>query len=85
MIDSATDKVTVRVKVGNKPQGVAVNPTGTKVYVANQDSNTVSVIDSSNKVTVTVKVGNMPQGVAVNPTENKSICGEPRQQHCLCD
>ena len=128
VIDSATNKVTATVKVGNKPQGVAVNPTGTEVYVANQDSNTVSVIDSAtDKVTATVKVGNKPQGVAVNPTgtkvyvanrdsntvsvidsatnkvtatvkvrkqasrscgqpdRNKSICGEPRQQHCLCD
>ena len=34
-----------RITVGDSPAGVAVAPDGGHVYVANTDSNTVSVID----------------------------------------
>jgi YVTN family beta-propeller protein len=54
---------------GNIPVGVAVNQAGTRVYVTNSASNTVSVIDtSSNTVIATVPVGTTPYGVAVNPS-----------------
>jgi len=54
---------------GDIPTGVAVNPTGTRLYVTNQGSNTVSVIDtSSNTISATVPVGNSPYGVVVNPS-----------------
>jgi YVTN family beta-propeller protein len=56
------------VAVGRTPVGAAVNPAGTRVYVANQSSNTVSVLDvASNTVTATVAVGTNPGGVVVNP------------------
>jgi YVTN family beta-propeller protein len=77
VIDTATNTVTAAVNVGTDPWGIAVNPAGTKVYVANLgnlsvDGNTVSVIDTAtNKVTATVKVGNGPIGVAVNPAGTK--------------
>jgi YVTN family beta-propeller protein len=48
---------------------VAVNPTGTRAYVTNFNSSTVSVIDTAtNAVVATVPVGNQPVGVAVNFT-----------------
>jgi YVTN family beta-propeller protein len=51
------------------PVWIAVDPTGTKVYVVNQFSNTVSVIDTAtDTVTATVSVESLPEGVAVNPT-----------------
>jgi len=60
------------VPVGINPLGVSVNPAGTKVYVANEGSNTVSVIDTSNSTVIaTVTVGVYPAGVAVNPTGTK--------------
>ena len=47
---------------------MAVSPNGLKVYVANMDSNTVSVIDTAtNTVSATVTVGSGPVGVAVSP------------------
>jgi len=56
------------VNVGSGPIGVAVNPAGTKAYVANSDYNTVSVIDTAtNTVTATVNVGSSPYGVSVTP------------------
>jgi YVTN family beta-propeller protein len=46
---------------------VAVNPNGTHAYIANVDSNTLSVFDTSNnEIVATVPVGSSPLGVAVN-------------------
>jgi YVTN family beta-propeller protein len=56
------------VDVGNLPFGVAVTPDGSHVYVTNQVSDTVSVIETAtNTVTATVGVGKRPAGVAVTP------------------
>ena len=61
--------VTATIPVGSSPQGIAVDPTGTHVYVANNGSDTVSVIDTAtNTVTATIDVGAAPVGVAVDPT-----------------
>ena len=49
------------------PKGIAVNPAGTRVYVANSGSNSISVIDTtSNTVINTVDVGEEPGHLAVN-------------------
>jgi DNA-binding beta-propeller fold protein YncE len=37
--------VVTTINVGQHPTGVAVSPDGTKVYVANANSSTVSVIE----------------------------------------
>ena len=50
-----TNAVTATITVGGEPEGVAVSPDGSKVYVANPASNTVSVIDTAaNTVTDTI-------------------------------
>jgi YVTN family beta-propeller protein len=50
-----------------------------KIYVANLDGNTVSVIDGATNTTATVNVGEFPNEVAVNPVTNKiyvsNLCG----------
>jgi YVTN family beta-propeller protein len=52
VIEQPTSKVTATVSGFDGPEGVAVNPEGTKVYTANWGSNTVSVIDTAtNNVT----------------------------------
>ncbi|MEU6221972.1 YncE family protein, partial [Streptomyces sp. NPDC047022] len=54
--------------VGNTPTRVAITPDGTHAYVTNQNSNTVSVIDTTtNTVTATIHVGGIPSGVAITP------------------
>jgi YVTN family beta-propeller protein len=54
--------------VGTSPIGVAITPDGTKAYVANQGSASVSVITTSgNTVTATPAVGTNPGAVAVTP------------------
>jgi len=57
--------VIATVAVGTFPVAAAVNATGTRVYVTNALSNTVSVIDTfTNTVVATVPVGSFPEGVA---------------------
>ena len=52
----------------SSPQTLAVTQTGPFAYVANQGSNSVSVIDiSSNASVATIPVGSSPHGVAISP------------------
>jgi YVTN family beta-propeller protein len=71
VIDGATGTVVTSIAVGNSPSGVAVNPAGTRAYVANKDDGTVSVIDVSSNTVLpapegTIAVGADPWGVAVS-------------------
>ena len=51
--------------------GVAVNPVTNTIYVANADSDTVSVIDGTkNTVVRDLPVGDHPTDVTVNPEIN---------------
>lgn len=61
------------IRVDSYPVGVAVNPSTNKIYVANELSNTVSIIDgSTDKVdATTIKVGKSPYGIGVNPLNNR--------------
>jgi YVTN family beta-propeller protein len=60
------------VKVGDGPLAIAVNPMTDRVYVANTNSGTVSVLDGrSDAVIATVNVGKRPYVLAANPIENK--------------
>lgn len=54
------------ISVGRDPIGVAA--VGTRVYVANSGSNTVSVIDTvDGRVLTNIKVGRDPRLLAVKP------------------
>ena len=65
--------VTATITVGTSPRAVAVSPDGTKAYVANLTSNTVSVINTTtNAVDATITVGNAPLGVAITPDGTKA-------------
>lgn len=54
-----------RIPVGTAPAGIAVNPETGAVYVTNQGSNTISVINGIT-VTQTLPVGATPWGIAVD-------------------
>jgi len=64
-------KGTVSVNVGKYPSAVAVNPKTNKIYVANNKSKNVTVIDGNTNKTTTVAVGHEPVAVAVNQSTNK--------------
>ena len=63
------------IPVGDVPSFVAASPSGTRLYVTNQRSNTVSVIGqcvgdrhrATDAVVATIPVGTTPWGVAVSP------------------
>jgi YVTN family beta-propeller protein len=73
IIDTVTNMVVQTVQVETAPfgatlTGVAVTPDGKYVYVSNQASNSVAVIDTvSNTIVKTISVGASPAGVAVTP------------------
>jgi len=57
----------------------AINPDGTRVYVVNQDDNTLSVISTAtNNVIATVDVGSLPNGLAINPDGTPRLCHQQR-------
>ena len=62
VLDTLTNTVVDTVLVGNVPNGVAVHPDGSKVYVAHNFDNTVAVIDTSHN-TVVDTVENLGQGM----------------------
>ncbi|NQV31358.1 MAG: YncE family protein [Phycisphaeraceae bacterium] len=67
IVDLATNAVVATVPVGSFPQGVAVNPAGTAVYVANSMSNDFTVIDTMTHTATTLAAGLNPTGVTVHP------------------
>ena len=69
---AAAPTVTATISVGSYPHGVRVNSSTNRIYVANEASNTVSVIDgTTNTVTSTISVGSHPYGVGVNSSTNR--------------
>jgi YVTN family beta-propeller protein len=63
--------VIATIPVGVNPDGVAITPDGGRAYVANNGSNTLSIIDTAtNRVVATVPVGETGIGlteVAITP------------------
>jgi YVTN family beta-propeller protein/VCBS repeat-containing protein len=72
VINTATNAVIATVATnGGQVNGIAFSPNGQRAYVANQDANTVSVVNTTTAtptVIATVAVGqNTPTGIAVSP------------------
>jgi YVTN family beta-propeller protein len=58
VINTASNKVSATIPVGQDPNGAAITADGTHAYVANQRDGTASVIDTAhNKVVATIRVG----------------------------
>ena len=61
MINTANNTVIATVNVGSSPQDVAVSPLDNRVYVANNGSSSVSVINpAANNSVSTINVGSVP-------------------------
>ncbi len=62
---------TQSINVGNQPAGIAIRNTNDRVYLANYNGDSVTVINTSTYGTVTtVNVGNNPIGVTINNQKN---------------
>jgi YVTN family beta-propeller protein len=69
-LDVRTQRVVRKVKVGHKPNGVAISPDGKTLYVSNEWSDTVSVIDAASfQVHRTLATGWGPVGLATDRAE----------------
>ena len=81
-----TNTVTATITVGTQPWGLAVTPDGSKVYVANFEDDTASVIDTAtNAVTATIRVGRTPIafGVFIQPQKpSPQFAGTPGFSNC---
>ncbi|MCW2654318.1 MAG: hypothetical protein JWR32_5294 [Mycobacterium sp.] len=68
----ANHNVIGTVAVGARPSGMAVSPDGTRLYVANTDDDTVSVVDTASDAAIdTIAVGHTPLEVAVSPDSTR--------------
>ena len=67
-VDADTYKVRRVIHAGADPEQVDISADGTRLYVANEDTAQVSVIDlASGNVVATVKIGEEPEGVTIRP------------------
>jgi YVTN family beta-propeller protein len=75
IIDTLSDQLLDGdIAAGDGPMGIAATSDGRRVFVANQGSNTVSVIDTAtNQVTATLPVGSNPVAIAIT----RDITGGP--------
>ena len=68
VIDTATNTtVGANIQVGLGPTAIALTPNGKTAYVTNENSNTVSAINTATNTVVTIPVGINPFLVAISP------------------
>jgi hypothetical protein len=64
VIDSSTDTVVSNIRVGKSPSAIAVDPETNMLYVANRDSDTISMINGlTNQQVVGITFNIQPQNV----------------------
>ncbi|HET9447917.1 MAG TPA: hypothetical protein VFO35_16755, partial [Steroidobacteraceae bacterium] len=66
VVDTVTHKVVQVLHAGSDPEQFAVSPDGARLYVANEDAATMSVVEVANGAIVArVPVGREPEGIGV--------------------
>jgi YVTN family beta-propeller protein len=78
VIDGKSNRIIHTIPVGVLPYAIKFNPNNKEVYVANQESRTISVIDSNDRV-LTRRVDGEPTDIAFNPKDGNMYLalGEP--------
>lgn len=74
VIDLATNSVLGSpIAVGNEPEGIALNPSGTRLYVSNiaGGENTVSVIDTATRTVIATIPVTAPRALVPHPDGSK--------------
>jgi YVTN family beta-propeller protein len=68
VVDTATRHVVDLLKAGSDPEQFDVSPDGRRLFIANEDSSTLSVIDAKNGESLaSLPVGREPEGVRMSP------------------
>jgi len=68
VLDARTAKLIDRLPSGTDPEQFALDASGAKLFVSNEDAASVSMIDiASKRVDATLAVGEEPEGVASSP------------------
>ncbi len=94
VINTATNRVTatITLPVGAFPEGIAVNPAGTRLYVATNGTQTLTVVDTANnQVVATIAIPQAqtqvglapanPAGVAVTPDGARVYVSDARGEN----
>src|ERR1051326_947019 len=61
----------ITIATGSDPSGIAIDAAANRGYVAQESSNTVTVIDGASNAARNVAVGPRPQYIAVNPATHR--------------
>lgn len=68
VIDTATLKLSKLLKSGSDPEQFDISPDGKQLFIANEDSGTLTVVNvSTGAIDKSVPVGKEPEGVRVTP------------------
>ncbi|HEV8123341.1 MAG TPA: YncE family protein [Gemmatimonadales bacterium] len=68
VVSTSSNTVTKSIQLGPVTNGLALNPSGSLVFISSRDAGTVSVINTTNDFVVgTLVTGGMPQRMAVSP------------------
>ena len=70
-LPAGAQSVTATLPSGSGPAALTINPATNKIYVANSNGSTLTVIDGATNSTSTIAVGTHPYAVAVNQKTNK--------------
>ena len=83
VIDKQEDLVVGTIAVGEAPRGIAASSDGTRIFVANSRSNSISVIDTSvNRVSTTIdNLGYSPEEIALSWDDNTLFVTNPRSNN----
>lgn len=80
MVDTATNDVVATIPVGGTPEGAAVTPDGSQVWVTNHDTDNISVISTATDTVVdTHATQDGPRGLTFMPgaLSPDSLCAAP--------
>jgi YVTN family beta-propeller protein len=72
VIDARTFDVLTKLQAGSDPEQFAVNGEGTRLFMANEDVGTASILElPSGKKLAEVQVAEEPEGVGINPVTGR--------------
>jgi YVTN family beta-propeller protein len=72
VIDTRTFEVMAKLEAGSDPEQFAVNGEGTRLFMANEDVGTASILElPSGKKLTEVPVAEEPEGVGINPVTGR--------------